>query len=162
MSDSEPPPYSESHEPSPLYSPSQPLASSSSCSRDRDNPLTFHVGLRELQDSLVQIKHLKLHLCFLGALHDLRKRAESAADASWPSLIRELDGERRWSWFVNLAVERSVPWLCLTYNSLTSNTSDFSAGWNIFPHLQDRIRSPSSFGMICLLSTFGWYYMRTC
>ncbi|KAI9467246.1 hypothetical protein BJY52DRAFT_57416 [Lactarius psammicola] len=109
MSDTELPPYSESHEPSPLYSPSQPLASSSSSSRD--NPLTFHVGLRELQDSLVQTKHLKLHLCFLGALHDLRKRVESAADSSWPPLIRELDGERRWSWFVNLAVERFQRWV---------------------------------------------------
>src|ERR1700735_2345505 len=110
MSDTEPPPYSESQEPSPLYNSSQPLASSSS-SRPRENPLTFHVGLHELQDSLVQIKHLKLHLCFLGALHDLRRRVESAADASWPPLIRELDGRRRWSWFVNLAVERSVSWL---------------------------------------------------
>ena len=112
MADTEPPPYSESQEPSPLYCPSQPLASSSS--QSHDNLLTFHVGLRDLQDSLVQIKHLKLHLCFLGALHDLRRRVE-AANASWPPLIRELDGEQRWSWFVNLAVERSVfPWLSLT------------------------------------------------
>jgi hypothetical protein len=110
MTDVEPPPYSESQEPSPLYSPSQPLASSSS-SQSRDNLPTFHVGLRELQDSLVQIKHLKLHLCFLGALHDLRRRVESAADASWSPQIRELDGEQRWSWFVNLAVERFQRWV---------------------------------------------------
>ncbi|KAH9002363.1 hypothetical protein EDB86DRAFT_2827331 [Lactarius hatsudake] len=105
MSDTELPPYSEVHEPSPLYSPSQPLASSSSGSRDK--PLTFRIGLHELQDSLVKIKHLKLHLCFLGALHNLRKRVQSEAPATWPPLIRELDGERRWLWFVNLAVERS-------------------------------------------------------
>ena len=110
MTNSEPPPYSESQESSPLYSPtSQPLASSSS--QSRENLLTFHVGLRELQDSLVQIKHLKIHLCFLGALQDLRRRVESVADASWPPLIRELDAERRWLWFVTLAIERSVfPW----------------------------------------------------
>ena len=107
MSETEPPPYSESQEPSPLYTRSQPLAAPvASSSRSRNNSLTFHVGLHELQDSLVQIKHLKLHLCFLGALYDLRRRVESEADASWPPLIRELDGERRWLWFVNLAVER--------------------------------------------------------
>ncbi|KAI9447796.1 hypothetical protein H4582DRAFT_2068384 [Lactarius indigo] len=124
MSDTELPPYSEPHEPSPLYSPldspSQPLASSSSGSRD--NPLTFHVGLHELQDSLVKIKHLKLHLCFLGALHDLRKRVETAAHASWPLLIRELDGERRWSWFVNLAVERFQRWVEHLFPPSRSNT----------------------------------------
>ena len=116
MTDTGPPPYSESPEPSPLYTPThptQPLASSSS-SQSRDNLPTFHVGLRELQGSLVQIKHLKLHLRFLGALHDLRRRVESATDASWPPLIRQLDGEQRWSWFVNLAVERSVSHGCVT------------------------------------------------
>ncbi|KAH9044046.1 hypothetical protein EDB83DRAFT_2295197 [Lactarius deliciosus] len=109
MSDTELPPYSEVHEPSPLYRPSQPLASSSSGSRDK--PLTFRVGLHELQDSLVKIKHLKLHLCFLGALHDLRKKVQSKTYATWPALIRELDGERRWSWFVNLAVDRFQRWV---------------------------------------------------
>ncbi|KAH8986680.1 hypothetical protein EDB92DRAFT_2020747 [Lactarius akahatsu] len=109
MSDTELPPYSGVHEPSPLYSPSQPLASSSSGSRDK--PLTFHVGLHELQDSPVKIKHLKLHLCFLGALHDLRKKVQSKTYATWPPLIRKLDGEQRWSWFVNLAVERFQRWV---------------------------------------------------
>jgi len=94
-----PPPYSEV----PAHSPEQPLASSS---RPRDSPLTFHVGLRELHDPLVQTKHLELHLFFLGALHDLRTSVENKG--SWPPLIAELDGEHRWLWFVNLAVERRV------------------------------------------------------
>jgi hypothetical protein len=98
-----PPPYSESVSLScPLYCPDQPSASSS---RPRD---TLRIGLHDLHDPLVQIKHLRLHLLFLGALHDLRRRVESFNEGSWPPLIRELDGEQRWSWFVNLAVERRV------------------------------------------------------
>ena len=102
-----PPPYSESGSPVPCpsYSPEQPLASSS---RARDTPSTFRIGLHELHDPLVQIKHLRLHLRFLGALHDLRRRVESSNEGSWPPLIAELDGEHRWSWFVSLAVERRV------------------------------------------------------
>jgi hypothetical protein len=68
--------------------------------------LTFWIGLHEFQDPLVQIKHLKLHLFFLGALHDLRRRVEFINEGPWPPLIGELDREQRWSWFVNLAVER--------------------------------------------------------
>ena len=103
-----PPPYSESEVPlpTPSYSPEQPSASSS---RPQTDSLTFPVGLHELHDPLVQVKHLKLHILFLGALHDLRRRVESINEASWPPLISELDGEQRWSWFVNLAVERQVP-----------------------------------------------------
>ena len=103
-----PPPYSESEEPlpSPSYSSEQPTASSS---HTQANSSTFPVGLHDLHDPLVQIKHLKLHLRFLGAMHDLRRRVESINEASWSPLISELDGEQRWSWFVNLAVERQVP-----------------------------------------------------
>ncbi|KAI9513159.1 hypothetical protein F5148DRAFT_1156507 [Russula earlei] len=105
-----PPPYSESESPlpGPLYSPQQPLASAS---RSRDTSLTFRIGLHELQDPLVQTKHLRLHLLFLGALHDLRRKVESVDDGPWPPLIGELDGEQRWSWFVNLAVERFQRWI---------------------------------------------------
>jgi hypothetical protein len=94
-----PPPYSEL----PAPTPEQPLASSS---HPRDSPLTLHVGLHELHDPLVQIKHLRLHLLFLGALHDLRRRVEN--EGSWPPLIGGLDRDQRWSWFINLAVERRV------------------------------------------------------
>ncbi|KAI0248716.1 hypothetical protein BJV78DRAFT_1276476 [Lactifluus subvellereus] len=106
--DTPPPPYSESPGPSPPHSTEQPSASSS---RSQDTPLTFHVGLHELRGPLVQVKHLKLHLCFLGALHDLRKRVESLIDPTWSPLISERDGEQRWSWFVNLAVERFQRWV---------------------------------------------------
>jgi hypothetical protein len=106
-----PPPYSESESesppPCPSYYPEQPFASSS---HTRDTPSTFRVGLHDLRDPLVQIKHLKLHLLFLGALHDLRRRVESSSEL--PPLICELDGEQRWSWFVNLAVERRVTHIC--------------------------------------------------
>lgn len=116
-----PPPYSESVSlgPCPLYFPEQPLTSSS---RPRDTASTFHVGLRDLHDPLVQIKHVRLHLLFLGALHDLRRRVESSNQGSWPPLIGELDGEQRWSWFVNLAVERFQRWVEHLSQPSRSNT----------------------------------------
>ena len=101
-----PPPYSEFESESPVpCCPEQPFASSS---HTRDTPSTFRVGHRDLCGPLVQIKHLKLHLLFLSALHDLRRRVESSSEGSLPPLIGELDGEQRWSWFVYLAVERQV------------------------------------------------------
>jgi hypothetical protein len=105
MNSQPPPPYSESPVPVTLCNIEQPLASSS---RSCDTTLTFHIGLHELRNPLVQVKHLKLHLYFLGALHDLRRRVESPNDTPWSPLISVLDGEQRWSWFVNLAVERRV------------------------------------------------------
>ncbi|KAH9046713.1 hypothetical protein EDB84DRAFT_1264688 [Lactarius hengduanensis] len=148
MSDTELPPYSEVHEPSPLYSSSQPLASSSSGSRDK--PLTFHVGLHELQDSLVKIKHLKLHLCFLGALHDLRKKVQSKTYATWPPLIRELDGERRWSWFVNLAVERSVPWFIFYRTHSPNSFAVTMPPLDVWMVLHAYLLSPQSFAEDCV------------
>ena len=99
-----PPPYSEFVSPAPR-GPEEPLTSSS---RAQDTPSSFRVGLHDLHDPLVRIKHLRLHLLFLDALHDLRRRIESSNEGSWSPLIGELDGEQRWSWFVNLAVERRV------------------------------------------------------
>ncbi|KAH9049000.1 hypothetical protein EDB84DRAFT_1410083 [Lactarius hengduanensis] len=153
MSDTELPPYSEVHEPSPLYSPSQPLASSSSGSRDK--PLTFRIGLHELQDSLVKIKHLKLHLCFLGALHDLRKRVQSEAPATWPPLIRELDGERRWLWFVNLAVERFQRWVehispPSTPNTFAKFVRNDMPPLDVWMVLHAYLLSPQSFAEDCV------------
>jgi hypothetical protein len=78
--------------------------------------LTFRIGLHDLHDPLVQIKHLRLHLLFLGALHDLRRRVESSNEGLWPLLVCELDGEQRWSWFVHLAVERQVSHIGLTFS----------------------------------------------
>ena len=139
-----PPPYSESESespvPCPLYCPEQPFASSSHA---RDTPSTFRVGLRDLCDPLVQIKHLKLHLLFLGALHDLRRRVESSTEGSLPPLVGELDGEQRWSWFVNLAVERRVTHIyeldIWVHDSLTWTAGglDFSVGSSIFRHLRN-------------------------
>ncbi|KAH9035881.1 hypothetical protein EDB85DRAFT_2211533, partial [Lactarius pseudohatsudake] len=135
--------------PSPLYSSSQPLASSSSGSRDK--PLTFHVGLHELQDSLVKIKHLKLHLCFLGALHDLRKKVQSKTYATWPPLIRELDGERRWSWFVNLAVERFQRWVeHLLPNTFAEFVCSDMPPLDVWMVLHAYLLSPQSFAEDCV------------
>ena len=164
-----PPPYSESESKPPPHCPSyyaeQPFASSS---HTRDTPSTFRVGLRDLRDPLVQIKHLKLHLHFLGALHDLKRRVESSSAGSLPPLTSELDGEQRWSWFVNLAVERQVTHICeldirahdpLTW---TGGGLGFSAGSSIFRHLRNSTLWRNLFAEICHPLMFGWSCMRIC
>jgi hypothetical protein len=137
-----PPPYSESEfespAPCPLYYPEQPFASSS---HTRDTPSPFRVGLHDLRDPLVQIKHLKLHLLFLSALHDLRQRVESSNEGSLPPMICELGGEQRWSWFVNLAVERRVTHMNLTSGLLTH--SQWTAGVIRFQRWVEHLSPPS-------------------
>ena len=139
-----PPPYSESESKPPPHCPSyyaeQPFASSS---HTRDTPSTFRVGLRDLRDPLVQIKHLKLHLHFLGALHDLKRRVESASEGSLPPLTSELDGEQRWSWFVNLAVERQVTHIC----ELDIRAHD-SLTWIRFQRWVEHLPPPSKFNTL--------------
>ncbi|KAI0265155.1 hypothetical protein BC834DRAFT_802695, partial [Gloeopeniophorella convolvens] len=110
MSDAPPPPYSERPEAlnSSPPNPEQPVASSS---RSSNTSPMFHVGLRAIHAPLVEIRHLRLHLSLLYALQGLRTRVESANEPSWPPLASSLGGEQRWTWFVNLAVERFQRWL---------------------------------------------------
>lgn len=72
-------------------------------------PTTFLIGAHKVDASLVQIKDLKLHLALLRAFTELRTQVENqtgAAAAHFPEEAKQLSPERRWTWFVHLAVER--------------------------------------------------------
>ncbi|KAI0049887.1 hypothetical protein FA95DRAFT_1488384 [Auriscalpium vulgare] len=71
----------------------------------------FRVGRKELHGPLVEAKHLKLHLGLLGAFVQLRQQLEAGRDAGLPEPAMRLEAERRWAWFVGLAVERFELWV---------------------------------------------------
>ncbi|KZV73874.1 hypothetical protein PENSPDRAFT_251450 [Peniophora sp. CONT] len=76
-------------------------------------PTTFLIGTHKLDSSLVQIKDLKLHLALLHAFAELRTQVENQtgdAAAYFPQEAQQLSPERRWTWFVHLAVERFERW----------------------------------------------------
>ncbi|KAG2040497.1 hypothetical protein BDR03DRAFT_915553 [Suillus americanus] len=72
-------------------------------------PETFNIGPRSTQH-LVRPDQLKAHLQLLAAFGHLKQRVV-ASDSLIAGL--ESDSEKRWVWFVNLAVERFERW-CLT------------------------------------------------
>ena len=67
-------------------------------------PETFTIG-RHNARHLVRPDQLRAHLHILEAFNHLKQRVVASE-----SLIAglETDGEKRWVWFINLAVERSV------------------------------------------------------
>ena len=67
-------------------------------------PTQFNIGILRTSEPLVNISQIKSHLALLHAFAQLKKQVEGLED-----LIPQMpDPERRWSWFVALAVERSV------------------------------------------------------
>ena len=56
---------------------------------------------------LVTPTQLKGHLALLHAFHTLKASVQDG-DGRFPAAAQMLDGQRRWAWFVALAVERYV------------------------------------------------------
>ncbi|KAF9222788.1 hypothetical protein BS17DRAFT_755176 [Gyrodon lividus] len=82
-------------------------------------PETFTVG-RQRVNLLVRPQHLKGHLTLLHAFHTLRATIEAGDDASrLPHDVRIMDADKRWGWFVNIAVERFNRW-CLSLSEQRS------------------------------------------
>ncbi|KAG6907306.1 hypothetical protein DXG01_009470 [Tephrocybe rancida] len=76
-----------------------------------DFPQTFAIGARCTNAPLVSSAQLKNHLALLHAFAGLRTRIDGlypGRNEEIPFLPRE--GERRWGWFVGLAVERFSVW----------------------------------------------------
>ncbi|KAH0835046.1 hypothetical protein J3R83DRAFT_10783 [Lanmaoa asiatica] len=72
-------------------------------------PETFTIGHRSV-GLLVQPQQLKGHLSMLRAFHNLRVIVESDNVPRFPTDVRAMEPERRWGWFVNIAVERFQRW----------------------------------------------------
>ncbi|KAK0190289.1 hypothetical protein F5146DRAFT_1043593 [Armillaria mellea] len=71
-------------------------------------PFTLFIGRRTIQAPLVTISQLKGHLCLLKLFASLKERVEGLDRSKYRDAPE--DKERRWSWFVGLAVERFERW----------------------------------------------------
>ncbi|KAF8816814.1 hypothetical protein BYT27DRAFT_7333232 [Phlegmacium glaucopus] len=70
-------------------------------------PTQFKIGFEGTQEPLVNISQVKGHLALLHAFAELKKQVEGLQEAI-PHMPADL--ERRWAWFVALAVERFDIW----------------------------------------------------
>ncbi|EIN11322.1 hypothetical protein PUNSTDRAFT_50377 [Punctularia strigosozonata HHB-11173 SS5] len=109
----------------PAYTTDASLANASSASdssdaatRPSDAPPSYHfptaftIGSKKLDNPLVDVPELKVHLDLLGAFYVLKNAVSSGVDERLPQPVRALaEPEQRWGWFVSLAVERFQRWL---------------------------------------------------
>jgi hypothetical protein len=70
-------------------------------------PSLFSIRGRNVR-ALVTPEQLKGHLSILRTFHTLRSTVENAKDGRFPPWAKEMEPERRWTWFVSLAVHRQV------------------------------------------------------
>ncbi|KAG1754857.1 uncharacterized protein EDB91DRAFT_256714 [Suillus paluster] len=77
-------------------------------------PHRFKVGAKKTKP-LVLPAQLMGHLKLLNAFFAMRQRVEEG-DVHFPDLARQMSPEKRWAWFVTLAVERFERW-CGAYNT---------------------------------------------
>jgi hypothetical protein len=94
-------------------------------------PTKFTIGSSTTTQPLVRIVEVKGHLALLHAFSELKNQVD-ALEAPVPHV--PADKERKWAWFVALAVERCVifprfyVYLALSYHD---NTLDSTCGVNI-------------------------------
>lgn len=69
-------------------------------------PSTFTIGNGRTLAPLVTPEQLKGHLSLLRLFYNLRATIEAGKDDRLPAWALQLEPERRWAWFVTLAVER--------------------------------------------------------
>ncbi|KAK0472456.1 hypothetical protein IW261DRAFT_1343552 [Armillaria novae-zelandiae] len=71
-------------------------------------PYPLLIGRRAIQTPFVSISQLKGHLCLLKHFASLKREVERIDCSKYGDAPK--DKERRWSWFVGLAVERLERW----------------------------------------------------
>jgi hypothetical protein len=69
-------------------------------------PTQFNIGSHLTPEPLVNISQIKAHLALLHAFTEFKKEVEGLQEGTIPHMPADL--ERRWAWFVALAVQRSV------------------------------------------------------
>jgi hypothetical protein len=73
-------------------------------------PTQFNIGSKLTPGPLVNISQIKAHLALLHAFAEFKKEVEGLQEETIPHMPADL--ERRWAWFVSLAVQRSVSLCC--------------------------------------------------
>ena len=71
-------------------------------------PKAYRIGRSTFPDPLVSIPQVKAHLSLLRAFKALRTTVEEpdATVLGLTGVVKELPKDKRWTWFVGLAVER--------------------------------------------------------
>ena len=69
-------------------------------------PTRFSIGSQLTPEPLVNISQIKAHLALLHAFAEFKKEVEGLQEGAIPQM--PVDLERRWAWFIALAVQRSV------------------------------------------------------
>ena len=73
-------------------------------------PTQFSIGSQLTPEPLVSVSQIKAHLALLHAFAEFKKEVEGLKQGTIPQMPADL--ERRWAWFVALAVQRSVVICC--------------------------------------------------
>lgn len=85
-------------------------------SADYVPPTSFSVDERSLSRPFVDIRDLKAHLYLLRAFKNLRNAVEflqGAPTKRWPQEVLKMEPEKRWAWFVGIAVDKCLFYLVL-------------------------------------------------
>jgi len=87
-------------------------------------PTSFKIGQSRTSEPLVKISEIKGHLTLLHVFAELKKQVDGDEATVQVAPNVSLDRERRWTWFVGVAVERYVPnnysLHCLSYSNVLS------------------------------------------
>lgn len=85
-------------------------------------PQKFSIGTHTIEGPLVTVSQVKGHLALLHAFAELRLRVEGMDPDK--SMIPQMpkDKERRWGWYVGLAVERYDSLRCFLPSFLPINS----------------------------------------
>ena len=67
---------------------------------------SFKIGYKQTNGPLVNVEQVKGHLDLLRQFHVLREKVTIGDNHRFPSWVKDLEPDRRWNWFVVLAVER--------------------------------------------------------
>ncbi|KAK0491665.1 hypothetical protein IW261DRAFT_1438902 [Armillaria novae-zelandiae] len=92
----------------PSYSTQPSRADESDAPPSYELPYPLFIGRRTIQTPLVTVSQLKGHLYLLKLFTSLKERVEGLDRSKYRDAPE--DKERRWSWFVGLAVERFERW----------------------------------------------------
>ncbi|KAF9055637.1 hypothetical protein BJ165DRAFT_433608 [Panaeolus papilionaceus] len=99
-----------------------PPAYTSSLSGPSQPEFTFTIGSKKITSTLVQFTEVKSHLALLHAFHELRTVVQAEEHPFRGPGVPQ-DAERRWGWFVALAVERFHKWCQSLVRGLDSSHS---------------------------------------
>ncbi|KAI0311521.1 hypothetical protein OF83DRAFT_1150577 [Amylostereum chailletii] len=113
-------------------------------------PTSYRIGPYTLTTPLVSVQHMQTHLALLRAFSDLRAAVQEGTDPRFPYAVRGLEGERRWTWFVALAVERFERWIaCISSAKLDAWCVDGAPPLDVWMVWHSYLLNPKCYAEDC-------------